>query len=297
MPVKIVGFILAVFALLYVGLVLLVYVFQRHLIYYPSKFAESELLKEAPGSGLEPWRNRKGELIGWVARNSQPADARLIVLHGNANHAHWCDYYAKAFQDAGQAKRWDVYLLEYPGYASRPGSPSEESLVQALVEAIDEFEAQDHTRSINLPKTFLLGESIGCGVAAQAVAQRPGTIEGMFFIAPFNNLSDLGASVMPILPVRLMLKDRYASDEVLKNYHGPIAFLTAGRDEVIPNRFTQKLFESYPGPKKLWTQPGASHNTFTFEPGQNFWKEMEEFLIQNSELRTQNSERGGQKPQ
>jgi len=288
--VKIAGFIVAVLALLYLMLVLLVYVLQRHLIYYPSKFVESEVIAEASGSGLEPWRNQKGELIGWVAKHPKGAEARIVVLHGNANHAHWCDYYAQAFQHAGRARRWDVYFLEYPGYAARPGAPSEASLVEALVDALDDLKAADLPLSRPDPKTFLLGESLGAAVAAQAAAQRPGFIDGMIFIAPFNNLTDLGGSVMPIMPVSLMLKDRYASDEALKKFNGPIALLTAGRDEVIPNIFSQKLFDGYLGPKKLWTQPNANHNTFNFDPGQSFWSEMEEFLFQNSELSTQKPE-------
>ena len=301
---------LVVLALIYAGLVILVYLFQRQMIYYPSSFAESNLLKESAQFGLQPWRNTKGELIGWMSPHlNPPADSRIIVLHGNANHAHWCGYYAEAFQSGLQPHRWDVYLLEYPGYASRPGVPSQHSLVDAALEAIDELKAADKLMSRSDPKTFLLGESIGAAVASQVAAQRPDAVDGMFFIAPFNNLPDLGAHHMPILPVRLLLKDRYASDEALNTLTGPregrhvsrtatwsrdcptgltpIAFLMAGRDEVIPNRFTQKLYDSYPGPKKLWTQPHASHNTLNFDPTEPFWREVGEFLFENSGDRIQ----------
>ncbi len=286
----------------YLGLVLLVYVFQRRMIYYPSRFAESEVLTETADVGLQPWRNSKGELIGWVAHHPKPpANSRIIVLHGNANHAHWCDYYVSAFQSSLQPHRWDVYLLEYPGYASRPGTPSETTLVNAALEALDDLKAGDKLKSIPPPRTYFLGESIGAAVASQVAAQRPDSVAGMFFIAPFNNLADLGAAHMPILPVRWLLKDRYASDEALQKLAGPreghtptglppIAFLMGGRDEVIPNRFTQKLYDNYHGPKKLWLQPLATHNTFNFDPTAPFWKEVTEFLFKESEGRKQKPE-------
>lgn len=275
---------------LYLVLVVLVYIYQRQMIYFPSHFSEADLLKEAGQSGLKPWRNSKGELIGWIAPHpNSPADARVIVLHGNANHAHWCDHYAQAFQSI-QSHHWDVYLLEYPGYASRPGVTSETSLVKACIDAIDELKATDKSGS---PQTFLVGESIGAAVACQAASQRPDAVDGMFFIAPFNNLTDVGQAHMPILPVSLLLKDRYTSDEALKKLTAPregrnptglppIAFLTGGRDRVVPNRFTQKLFDGYQGPKKLWTQPASGHNTFHLDPTEPFWKEIDEFLFANS---------------
>ena len=35
-------------------------------------------------------------------------------------------------------------------------------------------------------------------------------------------------------------------------FDGPVAVLMAGRDEVIPNAHTMRLFESLPGKKRLW---------------------------------------------
>jgi len=87
---------------------------------------------------------------------------------------------------------------------------------------------------------------------------------------------------MPILPVRWLLKDTYRSDEALKRYHGPLAMLVGGQDEVVPNRFSQRLYDDYAGPKKLWQQPFASHNTFNFDEREPFWKEVAEFLLESS---------------
>ncbi len=270
-----------VILLIYAGLIGLAFFFQRSMIYYPSKWTESACAKEAAAYGLQPWRTSNGQLIGWKTP-PQPgagggAEASLIVLHGNANHAQHCGYYAQGFQSNFQLRRWDVYLLEYPGYACRPGKPSQGTLVAAALEGLEELKTAAPGKPV-----FLLGESIGSSVAAQVAARKPELVAGMLFIAPATSLIEAGAHHAPFLPVKLLLLDTYKSDQALKNYHGPIAFLLAGQDEVIPPAISQKLYEGYSGPKKVWLQPYATHNTFNFEPTEPFWKEVAEFLMKEA---------------
>jgi hypothetical protein len=62
-----------------------------------------------------------------------------------------------------------------------------------------------------------------------------------------------------LFPVKWMLKDRYPSDEWLKNYHGRLAVMLGGRDEIIPNELGRRLIDGYDGPKKLWFEAEATH--------------------------------------
>jgi fermentation-respiration switch protein FrsA (DUF1100 family) len=56
-----------------------------------------------------------------------------------------------------------------------------------------------------------------------------------------------------------MLKDRYPSDQWLKDYHGPLAVMLGGNDDVIPSELGRKLFDGYDGPKQLWFNPEGNH--------------------------------------
>jgi len=54
--------------------------------------------------------------------------------------------------------------------------------------------------------------------------------------------------------------------------------VVAGRDEVIPTHLGRKLHDEYAGPKRLWLQPEAGHNTMDYIPGAPWWREVTEFL-------------------
>ena len=177
-----------------------------------------------------------------------------------------------AFDDQ---KTWEFYTLEYPGYGSRAGSPSQESLVAAAQQALDKLQEND-ARPV-----FLMGESLGSGVASLLAGKNPKKVAGIFLITPFSSVADVAASRFPVFPVRWILKDRFDSKQALKDYSGPVAILLAGRDSVVPARFGQQLFESYRGPKRKWMQPKADHNTLDLSPSASWWREVSKFLLQN----------------
>ena len=60
---------------------------QRQLIFFPQTAAEPDLLREADHSGLQPWRDASGTLIGWRAPGREAARSRMLVFHGNAGYA------------------------------------------------------------------------------------------------------------------------------------------------------------------------------------------------------------------
>ena len=52
----------------------------------------------------------------------------------------------------------------------------------------------------------------------------------------------------------------------------------AGRDRIIPNRFTRSLYEALQKPKRLWVFPKAGHNSWPSKPDASWWGEMMNFL-------------------
>jgi uncharacterized protein len=144
-----------------------------------------------------------------------------------------------------------VFILEYPGYEDRPGTPTQEHIFRAADEAL-------LLLSTNLP-VYLVGESLGTGVASYLAGKYPDRVRGVVLLAPFNHISAPAQYQYPWLPVRLLLLDHYPSDEYLTRYHGPVGVLVGTADHVVPERFGRQLYEGYNGPKKLWTFPGADH--------------------------------------
>jgi len=242
---------------------------QRHLIYYPISIDLPVAEELSYRQGFEPWFTRQGSFVGWqeVVPDDAHKGRQIIILHGNAGYAlHRTTYRNYLGRD------WRVNILEYPGFGARDGLPSENALVDAAVEAVRDFIGRGYEN------VYLLGESLGTGVAAAVAAKFPDTIAGMIFVTPFTSLADVAASQFPFLPVRTILRDRYDSELHLQSYRGPLFFLIAGQDEVVPKKLGLRLYEAYDGPKKLIVLETATHNTVLSADTRDVWNRINMFF-------------------
>lgn len=225
---------------------LLACAFQRTLIYYPSSARLETLEPLAAREGLLVWRDAEQRFIGWRSRQGQGAP--VLILHGNAGHAFHRSDVVSRLRQAGIAS--PIHILEYPGYGARQGTPTEGNLTAAALEAIDLLGQE----------TILLGESLGSGVACTAASRRQHLVHGLVLVAPFDSLVSVAGKHYPLIPVGLILKDRYQSSRALEGFRGPLAVIMAEEDAIIPADSTRRLFESYNGPKKLWRVLRSGHN-------------------------------------
>jgi pimeloyl-ACP methyl ester carboxylesterase len=251
------------------GVVVMFAALQRQLIYYPELASEASLLEAAQRINLQGWRNSSGQLIGWRTPAPAISSRRVVVFHGNAGHALYRLYFAAGF--LAQSSDWQVYLFEYPGYGARPGKPSETDIKAAATDAIAELLAQDAS------PVYLVGESLGSGVATYLAGAFGQQIAGILLVTPFTSLTDVASEHYGFLPVRTLLSERYDSLNALEGYQGPVAFLLAGNDEIVPAALGRRLYESYGGPKWLQEEPGAGHNSLSLEPSQSWWSEVAQF--------------------
>jgi pimeloyl-ACP methyl ester carboxylesterase len=242
---------------------------QRRLIYFPTKLDSRVADEMAAKGGFRPWRNKTSEVIGWKLPASSSSTGSVLVVHGNAGCALNRDYFARPIHEAASC---DVYVLEYPGYGARAGAPSMKSFLPAGEEAIDA-----------LPKDlpiYVVSESLGTGVAAHLAKVYGDRISGLMLFAPYNNLASVGQRQMPYLPVSLILRERFNPAKWLTDYRGPVSFVIAGADEVIPPDLGRKLHDGYAGPKRLQVSEGAHHNDVA-EQSPEWWKEVFSFWQQH----------------
>ncbi len=257
---------------------------QNAFVYHPTRAGEQALLEQAEQAGFTPWPQAGEDRIGWRAAPEPPAPdpqssrdkepARALVFHGNAGHSLHREYLARGLQSAERGPGWDVHLFEYPGYGSRDGTPGEETIMNAAAEALETLLAEDEQRPV-----YLVGESLGSGVAAALAARFPEHVPAVLLITPFTNLEDVGAAMVPRPLVRLILRDRYDAKAALETYDGRVGVLIAGEDEVVTPELGTRLYESYDGEKRKWVQQDASHNTLDYTPGSPFWDELTDFLL------------------
>ena len=261
--------------LVYVGFCGLVGACQRSLIYHPARQSEAAMIRVARVERCEPWRAAGNAIIGWksVRKAGEPAAPnRLVVFSGNAGSALDRAYYAGG-------EKWEVYLFEYPGYGARDGRISESSFIDAGEKALQALAAAD-SRSI-----YLLGESLGSGLACALAQRQPAHVAGLFLLTPYARLGDVAAQQFRYLPARLMLRDPWDNVTALRAYRGPVAMLIAGQDEVVTAAQGRLLYQGYAGPKHLWTDPDAGHNGIDFSASAPWWHEVSDFLLGDASRR------------
>ncbi|MEM9314132.1 MAG: alpha/beta fold hydrolase [Pseudomonadota bacterium] len=257
--------------LLLIGGLAMLTALQRQLIYFPERESENALLSTAERIGLRAWRNARGDLIGWRTAPARNADRRIVVFHGNAGHALYRQYFAAGFLALNAD--WQVYLFEYPGYGARAGTPSESVIKTAAVDALQTLLDEDSQ------PLFLVGESLGSGVASYLAGHFARQVGGVLLATPFTSLTDVAKQHYGFLPVDTLLSERYDSVAALGDFDGPVAFLIAGNDEVVPAELGRSLHAGFGGPKWLQEQPGAGHNTLNYDPTAEWWREVTRFWL------------------
>lgn len=260
MQVLVIGYLLVLLAVL---------IFQRRLIYFPTKIPADVIETVAAGHNFAPWKNPAGEIIGWKMTRTN-ASASVLVIHGNAGCALSRDYIAQPIHDAADV---DVFVLEYPGYGARGGSPNKASFIAAAEEAF-------RLLPTNSPR-YVVSESIGAGVACEVAKAHPQEVAGMALFVPYHNLASVAQRQMWFLPAYWLLRDRFEPAECLKSYRGPVKFVVAGADEILGAATGERLYMEYAGPKELQLFPGTGHNDIAEQPAA-WWREVFAFWQSHS---------------
>ena len=263
--------------LAYIALILLVAGCQNSLLYFPKRGEEDAMIRDAQRQGIQPWRDAQGRLIGWHRPNPRAAN-RLVVFHGNAGLALDRSHYIDGFEALSGGADWEVWILEYPGYGSRSGSPGKKAFIDAGRQALKQLPDAD-SRPLHL-----LGESVGTGTACALTAEMPDLIAGLALVVPFARLQEVAQEKFRWLPVGLLLRDKFDNIAALGSFHGPVAFVIAENDDVIGAAQGRKLHTAYAGPKKLIVLPGATHNNFPTEPDALWFRETGDFLRKHAEF-------------
>jgi pimeloyl-ACP methyl ester carboxylesterase len=255
---------------LYLLICVLMAIFQRSFIYFPAVYSRQQVDAMAHTARLERWTNSTGQFIGMKRLSPRrPADGTVMIAYGNGSTAIGCDHYANDIQSVAA---FDIFVLEYPGYEDRTSRPSQSSMFSAADEAFLMLPAKK--------PVYLVGESLGTGVASYLAGTYSNRIAGILLISPFNSLVDAAQIHFPILPVSLLLGDRFPSEKYLRNYDGKVGITVDGKDTVVPDKLGYRLLHGYAGPKKLWAFPDGGHCQITDRPS-IFWKEVIEFWQTN----------------
>jgi hypothetical protein len=238
---------LIVAAACYAIVCIAVYFYQGRLIWYPGP--PPETTPAASGLAFDEWRlaTKDGALIhAWRVRAAAPRGA-IVLCHGNAGNV------ASRIEKARHlvAIGFDVALFDYRGYGSSTGELSEEgTYVDAEIVWSKLVEVGFAPENI-----VAFGESLGGAVAIELARRR--RVGALVVEDSFTSLADMAARVYPWLPVRLIVRPRYASLSKMGALSVPVIVIHSRDDELIPFAQGRALFEAAREPKVFIETRGA----------------------------------------
>jgi fermentation-respiration switch protein FrsA (DUF1100 family) len=224
------------------------YIRQRSMIYFPEKSMPSRAAFQAEDFekvSLQTTDNLK--LFSWYkpAQDNKPT---ILYLHGNAGHIAYRIPIIRPYVDQG----YGVFLLEYRGYGSNPGSPSESGFYKDAQAAIQFLLA----KGINSNKIILFGESIGTGVATELALHHHAC--ALILQSPMTSLPAVAKWHYPWLLIAPW--DKFNNLKKIEKIDIPILILHGKQDQIVPYQMGASLFMQANEPKQMITIENHGHN-------------------------------------
>jgi uncharacterized protein len=232
----------------YLGLGALMYFAQRSLMYFPERMRTAPAAAGLPQAEEMVLDTADGEKV--IAWHVPPRGDKPVVLYFQGNGgalAHRVDRFRRIAADGT-----GLLALSYRGYGGSSGHPTETGLINDA-QALYAFAAARYP----VERIVLWGESLGTGVAIALAAEKP--ISRLILDAPFTSAVDVAAALYRFLPVRLLMKDQFRSDERIVRVKVPVLILHGALDNVIPIAFGERLYAAITGPKRFVRFPLGDH--------------------------------------
>ena len=230
------------------GLTALMYITQRKLMYFPETARTAPAVAGFAAAQEIVLDTADGERV--IAWHVPPRGNNAVVLyfHGNGGSLRYRVERFRALTSDGTG----LLALSYRGYGGSSGAPTETGLL-ADADAAYAFAAARFPPE----RIVLWGESLGAAVAiALASARKVGRL---VLESPFTSAADIGAAVYWFMPVRLLMKDQFRSDERIARVTAPVLILHGTDDSVVPIAFGERLFALASEPKRMVRLPGGGH--------------------------------------
>ena len=226
---------------LYLGMAAILYFRQRSMMYFPDPAHTTPAQAGLPEATEVTLTAADGEHC--TAWHVPPRNSNLPVIvyfHGNGGALRYrVERFRKLVRDG-----IGLVALEYRGFGGNAGSPTEAGLI-ADGEAAYAFAAARY----RVPQIVLWGESLGTGIAVVLGAEKP--VGRVILEAPFTSAEAVAASRYWYLPMRLLMKDQFRSDESIGKITAPVLILHGVHDHTVAFAMGERMFELTNAPKHI----------------------------------------------
>jgi hypothetical protein len=235
----------------YVGLCLILYVFQNRLVYFPSPE-----IARTPGSigldyeDLDLVTEEGVEVHAWLVKHPNPR-AVAVYCHGNAGNIGDRMHTLRMLH----AARLTTLIFDYSGYGLSGGEVGEEPCYSSA-RAAEKFARE----ALATERIVLVGRSLGGGVATRLASER--APDALILQSTFLSLASAASDIYPFLPARIIIGDKYPSKDLLPAIDCPL-FVAHGKDDrTIPFAHGEGLVEIAPGPKTFVPLSGGHNDAY-----------------------------------
>jgi fermentation-respiration switch protein FrsA (DUF1100 family) len=232
-----------VFALLRIAVavvvvaVILLVVFQGKLVWAPTGAPDvTPSLLKIPYRDVTLTTRDGVALHAWLLPAEEPRGL-LVFCHGNGGSI------GDRIDDGAALRRLGLttLLFDYRGYGGNGGSLSEEG-TYLDAEAAYDFLAASSAKLLPPAKPLPIlafGESLGGAIAIELARRRK--LAGLVTESTFTSIADMGAELYPFLPVRWLLRIRYASVDKVADVKCPWLLLHSRADDIVPYAHGERL--------------------------------------------------------
>lgn len=178
------------------------------------------------------------------------AHGTVVLFHGNGEDLADAAPMIALWHDL----RFSVLAVEYPGYgvARDLGAPSRDGILTSAARALTWLAGRTGPESI-----VLQGQSLGSAVAVEMA--RRGFGHRVVLLSPFTSLIELAQRVVPWVPARLLVRDRFDTSAIAREVRQPVLIVHGTEDEVVPVEMGTRLARQF-SRVQLRLIRGAHHN-------------------------------------
>jgi uncharacterized protein len=260
------------FAIAYTLICTTLYFQQQRLMFFPSgKVDRDPSLYQLPYEEVNLPIAQTDQLNGWWIPSDQPNAPVLLYFHHNAVNIGANVSQALQFHRLG----YSIFIFDYRGFGKSKGAfPTEPQLYE---DAQTAWNYLTQTRKIPADRIIIYGHSVGGAIATDLASKHP-EAAALVVQSSFTRMRDMTKrfGLYWIFPMELLLRQRFESEEKMKEITMPVLIITGTNDIQIPTAMGQRLHAAAKSSKKqLIIIPGGSHDNHLSEPHR---QSMQQFL-------------------
>jgi alpha-beta hydrolase superfamily lysophospholipase len=211
-----------------------------------------------------------------------PPIASVLILHGIGEQL---DYWAEA-QQMLACRRVASPAVHYSGYGRSQGATTPANLRQDVIAAY----AAMRQRLPDVHRHFVLGLSLGTGIAVDAAPALTPALAGIILCESFSSFREAAIAVCHILPLlrhlsrplSILVPDIYRTAFSARRLGVPLLLVHSDSDELFPAAMSQAIVDSATADPDasvdLHVLHGFAHNDAYLRPYSGYWQPILAFI-------------------